>query len=126
MRRWQALLLAVFAGSLWSGSALAVAAGAPPAPTGLTLALDPRGVALSWDHPPPDATAITGYEIVRATSAAGPFETVGRVKKGIGHFLDTTAAAENIYYYKVRALSDAQPSEWSAPVTGERPAIPGQ
>ena len=123
MRRWQAALLVAFAVLLWPGIAMA---GALPAPTGLTLAIVPQGMALSWDHCPSDAGAVTGYEIVRATSAAGPFEKVGTVQKGIEHFLDTTAAPENIFYYKVRALSDAGPSAWSPPVTGERTAPPGQ
>lgn len=89
------------------------------APAHLALALVPRGVQLTWRPPPREPERITGYEIARATAIGGPYLVVGTVGKGVNSFLDTTAAPENIYYYKVRAVTGKSRSSYSKPVAGE-------
>lgn len=117
--------LILFAG--WLPVALAVEAQTPPeAPTGLVLEVAVKGVTLRWIPSPQDREQVTAYEIGRAASAGGPYEVIRTVGKGSDHFLDTSAPPETILYYKVRAQSRAGASAWTPPVTGERPAAPGQ
>ena len=92
---------------------------APGAPSALKLVIVPDGFKLSWT-PPENQTGVTGYEIVRANLASGPFLTVAKVNKGVSEYVDTTAAPENIYYYKVKAMAGTEESPCSNTVTGER------
>jgi len=91
------------------------------APTALRLVIVPNGFELSWKPSPEDPGIVTGYEIVRSANiASGPFAKVATVDKGVFQYIDTTASPENIYYYKVRAVSGAVYSPYSNPVAGER------
>ena len=93
---------------------------APAAPTSLKLVIVPDGFKLSWKPASEAAGVVTGYEIVRAEVASGPFTTVAKVDKGVAEYIDTTAAPEIIYYYKVRAVAGTTYSPYSNTVTGER------
>jgi hypothetical protein len=93
---------------------------APGAPGGQKLVIVENGFKLTWTPSPDDPVAVTGYEIVRADLASGPFVAVGRVGKGVFEYVDTTAAREVIYYYKVRAMAGSVYSPDSNTVTGER------
>ncbi len=90
------------------------------APTALKLVIVPNGFKLTWGLSPQDPGMVTGYEIVRADRASGPFDSVAVVKKGVSEYIDTTAAKEIIYYYKVRAKAGDIYSSYSNTVTGER------
>ena len=92
----------------------------PGAPTALRLVIVPNGFKLNWQPPPQDPGAVTGYEIVRADMASGPFTTVATVHKGVFEYVDTTASPEIIYYYKTRAVAGTLYSPYSNTVTGER------
>jgi len=92
----------------------------PGAPTALKLMIVPEGFKLSWQPSPEDGGMVTGYEIVRADLASGPFTTVAKVDKGVLEYVDTTAAPEIIYYYKIRAVAGTERSPYSNTVTGER------
>jgi hypothetical protein len=103
----------------------ASAAGEPGAdalggPTALKLVIVPNGFKLTWMLSPQDPGSVTGYEIVRADRASGPFEKVAVVKKAVSEFVDTTASKEVIYYYKVKAMAGKRSSPYSNTVTGER------
>ena len=93
---------------------------APGAPGGLKLVIVPNGFRLTWTPSPDDPGAVTGYEIVRADLASGPFDSVGTVGKGVSEYVDTSALKEVIYYYKVRATAGSMYSPDSNTVTGER------
>jgi len=90
------------------------------APTALRLMIVPDGFKLSWKASPDDPGAVTGYEIVRADLASGPFVTVGTVAGGVFEYVDTSASKEIIYYYKIRAMAGSVYSPDSNTVTGER------
>lgn len=90
------------------------------APTALKLMIVPDGFKLSWQPSPEDPGVVTGYEIVRSDLASGPFNTVAVVGGGTLQYIDTTAAPEIIYYYKVRAIAGTEQSPYSNTVTGER------
>ena len=90
------------------------------APTALRLVIVPNGFKLTWKPPAEASGAVTGYEIFRSDLASGPFKTVAKVDKGLTEYVDTTAAPEIIYYYKVRAMAGATYSPYSNTVTGER------
>lgn len=55
---------------------------------------------LTWEAVP-DAG---GYELQRAASASGPYQTVDTVKAGTLSFSDDTLAMESSYYYRVQAF----------------------
>jgi hypothetical protein len=118
-KRTKAILLMAF----FLGAFIALAAAkdvAPGVPGDLKLVIVPKGFKLSWTPSPDDPGSVTGYEIVRAGLASGPFVIVGTVAKGVFHYVDTTAATEVIYYYKVRAVAGRAYSPDSNTVTGER------
>jgi len=90
------------------------------APTSLKLVIVTNGFKLSWEPAAEASGAVTAYEILRADLASGPFITVAKVDKGVSEYVDTTAAPEIIYYYKVRAIAGTEQSPYSNTVTGER------
>ncbi len=90
------------------------------APTALKLVIVPNGFKLTWKLSPQDPGIVTGYEIVRADRASGPFDNVASVNKEVSEYIDTTASKEIIYYYKVRAKAGNIYSPDSNTVTGER------
>ena len=94
------------------------------APTALRLRIVQNGFQLNWAPSPHDPGAVTGYEIVRADVFSGPYETVGKVDKGIFSFVDRTAKPEIIYFYKVRALAGDMYSPFSREAAGEIPGTP--
>lgn len=74
---------------------------APITPTGLNAVAQGAAVALNWfDH----ADNETGYEVQRATDLNFTTPTVFSRPAGTTAFVDTTAAAGIVYYYRVRAL----------------------
>ena len=93
---------------------------APAAPGGLKLVIVENGFRLNWTPSADDPGAVTGYEIVRADLASGPFVSVGTVAKGVSEYVDTTAVPEVRYFYKVRAVAGSVYSADSNTVTGER------
>jgi len=107
---------------VFSLPALGLTADAPGAPSGLRLAIEGKGLLLTWQASPDDPGKVTRYEIDRAEVASGPFETVGKVEPGTLKYKDEKAMPENIYYYKVRAVSSEAGktySPYSNIVTGE-------
>jgi len=89
------------------------------APSALHLKIDGSGFQLTWELSPQDPGTVTGYEIVRSAIFSGPYETVGKVKNGVSSFVDETAKAEVVTFYKVRALTDGEPSPFSKEAAGE-------
>ena len=89
------------------------------APLMLKLMIVSDGFKLSW-KPLEKQDSITGYEILRADIASGPFISIGKVGQGVFEYVDNTAAPEIIYYYKVGAMTGAELSFYSNTVTGER------
>lgn len=89
------------------------------APSALHLMINGDGFQLTWGLSPQDPGAVTGYEIVRSAFFSGPYETVGTVGQGVSGFVDRTANPEVVYFYKVRALTDNQPSPFSKEAAGE-------
>lgn len=96
----------------------------PGAPAGLRLVAVSSGIRLAWRLSPQDPGSVTGYEIVRATIFSGPYEVLARVGKGVFTYTDTTAAAENIYFYKVRAMAGDLYSPFSKEAAAEMPGVP--
>jgi hypothetical protein len=92
----------------------------PGAPATLKLVIVPNGFKLTWKLSPQDPGKVTGYEIVRSDRASGPFTKVATIDKGVSEYIDTTAAPEIIYYYKVRAIAGTEQSPYSNTVAGER------
>jgi hypothetical protein len=78
---------------------------APPAPTGLVAIPRLGRVDLDWS----DATApdVDGYDVVRATSAAGPFTRVNSSRLSASAYTDTTVTGGTAYVYAVTASDEA-------------------
>jgi len=89
------------------------------APSALHLVIDGNGFLLTWGLSPQDPGMVTGYEIVRSAFFSGPYETVGKVDQGVSSFVDRTPNPEVVYFYKVRALTDGEPSPFSKEAAGE-------
>jgi Concanavalin A-like lectin/glucanases superfamily len=74
---------------------------APAAPTGLTATARLGRVELNWSHVA-DAD-LDGYDVFRATSAAGPFTRVNPSRLEASSFIDTAVAGGTTYVYAVTA-----------------------
>ena len=117
--RMKVVLLIAF----FLGASIALAAAkdvTPGVPGDLKLVIVQNGFRLNWTPSADDPGSVTGYEIMRADLASGPFVTVGSVAKGVFEYVDTTASREVIHYYKVRAVAGNAYSPDSKTVTGER------
>jgi uncharacterized repeat protein (TIGR02543 family) len=67
----------------------------------------------------------SGYEIYRATSLAGPYEIIARVRTtGITSWLDTSLRKGTTYYYKVRAFTSVRLVMYNGAFTAVRSATP--
>jgi hypothetical protein len=94
--------------------------GVPNGPTNLAVSALATGLVLSWKASLQDPGCVTDYEIVRSETAGGPYMKLGTVTKGILRYEDTTAITGTTYYYKVRALSGKEYSEYSNEAVGKR------
>jgi fibronectin type 3 domain-containing protein len=71
-----------------------------------------HSIALTWN---PDSTATGGFNVYRATVAAGPFTKIATVAAGVDTYSDTTGVGGTAYYYEVTALDTATPPDESGP-----------
>lgn len=94
--------------------------GVPTGPTNLVVASTPTGLSLSWKGSLQDPGCVTDYEIVRSETSGGPFTKISSVSKGIFKYDDATALMDVTYYYKVRALSGKEFSDYSNEAMGKR------
>lgn len=115
-------LLVCLGAVAWGGGDASSKAGKPlEPPTALKLVIVKNTFQLTWTPSPQDPGIVTGYEIFRSANvASGPFVKIGAVEKGVAQYTDKTAAPENIYYFKIRALAGSAKSPYSNTVTGER------
>lgn len=58
-------------------------------------------VSLYWENP--SGNAVSGYEVFRSSSAAGPFTLMGQVSKP--EYVDSSVSRNASYYYKIRAFN---------------------
>lgn len=78
-------------------------------------------VSLTWENPP--GSSVSGYEVFRGTSAAGPFVLMGRVSNP--EYVDSSVSRNSLYYYKIRALnSKGLRSEFSPVISAETAPTP--
>lgn len=89
-------------------------------PSSLRLRIVAQGFQLDWTSSPDDPGKVTGYEIVRADRFSGPYDPVATIRRGMTQYIDTTAAHEVIFFYKVRAVAGGNYSDFTNTVTGER------
>ncbi|HEY0679687.1 MAG TPA: PA14 domain-containing protein, partial [Chitinophagaceae bacterium] len=99
---------------------------APTAPSGLAaISTGYNRIVLSWND---NSNNESGFEIVRATAAAGPFVNIGNTGAGINNYTDSTLNASTTYWFKVRAIGATGESAFStaASATTQAPlTIPG-
>ncbi|HEV7922266.1 MAG TPA: fibronectin type III domain-containing protein [Thermoanaerobaculia bacterium] len=83
----------------------------PPAPANVVAtATTPAQVQITWNA----SSGATQYEVLRATSVAGPFISI--ISTASLAWNDNTASGSTTYIYRVRALdSSSRPSPLSAP-----------
>ena len=103
-----------------TGTLSVVASGdttAPSAPANLhVVAASPAGVQLAWDAVAGDSS-LYGYEVLRSSSAGGPYEPIARLTSNA--YTDTDVVEGVTYYYVVRALDQSfNRSANSAEVSG--------
>ncbi|HYE53263.1 MAG TPA: PA14 domain-containing protein, partial [Chitinophagaceae bacterium] len=95
---------------------------APTAPSGLSAAATGFDrISLSWTDNSSDET---GFEIVRATAAAGPFVNIGTTAAGVTSFIDSGRNASTQYWYKARAINAAGESVFSNTANATTQALP--
>jgi large repetitive protein len=94
--------------------------GAPNAPSGLTAtAVSSSQINLGWTD---NSNNETGFEVVRATAAAGPFLPVATVTGN--SYQDTGLTASTQYWYQVRSVNVAGQSAFTATQTATTQAPP--
>lgn len=88
--------------------------GVPPTPAGLTASQGTftDRIRLSWQA----ASGAVSYEVYRAEAETGPYAILATVNATT--YDDTAVVAGQVYWYKVRACSQAGCSALSSPVSG--------
>ncbi len=95
---------------------------APSAPTGLQASANGIQVNLTWTNHDPNAT---GVVIERKTGAAGAYAVIGTTSApSANSFLDTTAAGNTTYFYRVRATNSGSTSLASNEVSATTATAP--
>ena len=95
----------------------------PPAPTGLTAARIGHSVlTLTWDASQDDS--ITGYRIMRGTSATSLSTLENNTESVSTEYEDDTVEPETTYHYAVVALSANGDSPQSSSMSATTPAAP--
>ena len=108
-----------------SGTVNATTPAAPPpaAPTGLAVARVGHSVlTLTWDHPQDER--ITGYGILRGSSADSLSTITADTGSASTEYADDTVAAETTYFYAVLALSPDGDGPQSSAITATTTAGP--
>ena len=104
-------------------SATTPAAPPPAAPTGLAVARVGHSVlTLTWDHPQDER--ITGYGILRGSSADSLSTITADTGSASTEYADDTVAAETTYFYAVLALSPDGDGPQSNAITATTTAGP--
>ncbi len=85
---------------------------APASPGGLSVLAGDSQVSLGWSA----STFATSYEVKRASSMAGPFESIGTTSDLT--FIDTDVLNGQTYYYVIVAIGAGGASEESSLLTG--------
>lgn len=76
----------------------------PPAPTGVQVSVDARGIVLRWDQPEAEA-GIRSYRIYRGSSSrVDEMKPVGNTRTTETYFVDRDAEKQKTYYYAVRSV----------------------
>ena len=71
-----------------------------------------NSITIEWQVSPDDKDGIiTGYEILRAESPEGEYAKVGDAPRGTNSYIDSGPENNRDYFYKIRALSAAGPSD---------------
>ncbi|MDI3318202.1 fibronectin type III domain-containing protein [Pinibacter soli] len=96
----------------------------PTAPSALNAtAVSYKRINLGWTD---NSSTETGFEIVRSTAAAGPFNPLATTAAGINSFVDTFALSPSTaYYYKVRAVNANGASAFTSVANNSTQALPG-
>jgi fibronectin type 3 domain-containing protein len=91
---------------------------APAAPTGLTAIASVKSVTLSWNAN--GESDMAGYEVLRATSPNGTYKQVNVGLQTGTRFVDTTAPAGVVSYYKVVAVNQFGMVSAAATISAKR------
>jgi hypothetical protein len=92
---------------------------APPAPAGLTAAPRLGSVQLDWADVA--AADLDGYDVYRATSAAGPFTRINASRLSSSAYTDASVTGGTTYVYAVSASDEANNR---SPLSGQASATP--
>jgi hypothetical protein len=80
------------------------------APANLTATgIDPDKILLNWNN----VVNTTGYEVWRSSASNGTYTKVADVAAGTLTYTNTGLAPSTVYYYKVRAVVNATPTNFS-------------
>ncbi len=91
----------------------------PPATLAIQASLD--GLLVTWGASPQDPGCVDSYEVDRATSSDGIYSSIGSTDAGILRYNDPTILPGETVYYKVRAKSGGEYSDYTAVKSGKRP-----
>src|SRR5690606_4598979 len=82
----------------------------PAPPTNLKAAgIGQDRIKLDWGK----TVSATGYEVWRSSSASGTYNKIADVAAGVTTYTNTGLSTATIYYYKVRAIANGEPTDFS-------------
>ncbi len=76
------------------------------------------GLRITWIAAAEAPTDIAAFEIARAGDPAGSFSIIGLENGTVNEFIDRTAVAGTIYFYRVRAIAQFNCTPWSDAARG--------
>lgn len=101
----------------------------PAAVTNLAVVDTPddngKSLNISWDLSVDDAALVDKYQILRATSANGPFEILGSTTKGQHEFTTNDLSTSQDYYFKVVALNEPSITDPGAQIGSSESTVVG-
>lgn len=96
-------------------------ASGPDAPTNPTVMASLDGLFLTWTASPQDPGCVDTYEIERSSNADGIYSAVGTTNAGVLKYNDTTPLPGETVYYRIRAKSGSDYSDYTSVISGKRP-----
>ena len=111
----------------WSESGTGTPATKPATPAKPTLTMGDKQLAVTWDAPDDNGTAITDYDVQYKKTSVSNYTEWNASDTSTTRSATITGLTNGLdYHVRVRATNDVGDSSWSSPKTGSPNVLPGK